>query len=327
MPGRSCFALRSMLIGVLLCLPVPAFAGAPLNDATLDTATLAPGAPVTFDLDGGSAAPALKLDLPKLGRGSAGIDALMGPTASIQLSPGLRAKPQAERAPAVPAPAPSVMAQAPSPRLKLTTQLERNGRTLGEFKTRDWNALGTAAQLTEAGSAMAAMELPAVDVLKVSMPPEKPHDTKPEVAEVAKPKTDTSGTGTSDTGTSDIGTSDISTSDTSPRAMAEAERALADARAAGLKRAKKARSSGEPLLVLPNFGTSSFQVGASFSLSGSASRIAFGEKPAGPFERGFGLSAPAPSLRLSNPEETPSSTTTPKDDAGKRLWTGVVFNF
>ena len=204
---------------------------------------------------------------------------------------------------------------------RLTVKLGQAGKTLGEFKTRDWNALGGFAPLAGPDAhGAAAMQLPNVDVMKLSAAAELPRPLGSQVAAGASGAR---------------GPLALETGDTGAASMAEAEQALADAQARGARRGKRRGKSGEPLMVLPDFGTSSFQVGASFSLAGSGGRIALGEKAAGPFEQGlsgrqaFGLSGAGAggALRLGNPDEPVPAEKPAKDDADKRLWTGVVFNF
>lgn len=266
--------MRGLLVLAMSTSVASAMAGTPANLRT----------PIEFNYAGSLelAAPPpaepvepLKLDAPALPRTDAGLPGLLGRVAPAL---GLPAVGAAEE---TPTPTPLAV----PPPMKLTTKLGHGGKALGEFQTRDWNAMGGVAPLDE-GTTPAAptpMVLPAVDVMRLS----ESSGRKPEPP-VANP-------------------------DTGAAAMAEAEAALADAQA----RTKRSRGGREPLMVLPDFNTSSFQVGVSHSLVGGLS----GGQAFGPSSKSAGES-----LRL-NPDEPAPATKPARDDADKKLWTGVSFNF
>lgn len=331
--------------------------------------------PVEFQFSGsleiqkGEAAPApLRLAEPALSDSRAGVDALLERVAPGRIHSGemarkaigLPAEPKPLTGP-TPVPSPRATPLAfPAP-MKLSTRLVSSVRTLGEFKTRDWNALGGVTPLAgpEPGSGGTGsglrvgggtgsglqggtgsgirMVLPNPDVLRLSAPPELIQALGTQVAGTAKATGGASGAApVAAPSAAPSAKPVVEPSDMSPLAMKEAEAALAEAQARGMRRAKGRARGGEPLMVLPDFGASSFQVGASFSLAGrSAGRIGFGENAVGSFgqdlsgRQGFGLTAPGAgeSLRLGNPDEPAPTSKSAKDDADKRLWTGVVFNF
>lgn len=378
-------AIALMLVGLLFLFPASVNAEGLRAEDPMDL-----HAPITFQFSGSleleptrpvrparPALPPMTLADPGLNRSSqVGVDAFLARVAPGEIQRDQMARKvlglSEELEPLTgPTPVPTPLAISASsavPAMRLTTRLGHSVRTLGEFRTRDWNALGEVTPLSGPGASTAearpTMRLPSVDMLALSAPaphsrpqaaavPAEPAETElvrpPEssraaqaakLAETVRPPESgrpLSAAALPDASKPSARPSLPDTSDTGPAAMAEAERALADAQDRGTRKARsRGRPAGETLMVLPDFGTSSFQVGASFSLAGrSGGRIAFGEKPSGPFEQGlgtrqsFGLSAPGAgeSLRLSNPDEPAPATKPAKDDAEQRLWTGVSFNF
>jgi hypothetical protein len=255
--------------------------------------------PITFDLheslelSGKQKLPGSSLRLEQLDPGArkTGLDGLLakvsgGDIKMDTIARQLRTPPS----PAVQPPrrAPAKAPAPPDKAMRLTTRLDVGARPIGEFKTRDWNALGDVRALAALGADLTA-PTPAAKLQLGSISVELPPIKASKVTEA---------------------------SDITPAAMARAQDSLTVARTAGMKPAKP-RTSSEPLLVLPDFGTSSFQVGASFSLSGKPlGSIGFSEKLLEP--------EGANTLRLNDAEPVESK---PRKGDDGRLWTGVVFNF
>lgn len=279
--------MRGLLVLVMSASVAPAMADTPLDLR----------APIEFNYAGSlelaapeaTAAP-LKLDAPAMPGADAGLPGLLGRVAPALGLPAVGKDEAPQPTPLTPPVATPLAVPAP---MHLTTKLGQAGKALGEFRTRDWNAIGGVAPLAGPDSAPpAAMVLPAVDVMKLSEA-----QAAPAGAQLKAPE-ETPG-------------------DTGPASMAEAEAALADAQA----RTKRGRGGREPLMVLPDFGTSSFQVGVSHSLAGFERGLSG--------RQGFGLASPGAgeSLRLGNPDDPAPATKPAKDGQDKRLWTGVSFNF